>query len=59
VDEEYAEGHTLRHPHRPWTLIFAFAVGLVGMSGFYGNAIVALVEVKSLRALSRSVPETA
>jgi len=51
VDEEYAKTTRFgtRIAHGP--LIFAFAVGLVGMSGFYGNAIVALVEIKSLRAL--------
>jgi 3-hydroxybutyryl-CoA dehydratase len=56
VDEEYAKGTRFgtRIAHGP--LIFAFAVGLVGLSGFYGNAIVALVEVKSLRALKPVVP---
>ena len=56
MDEEYAKGTRFgtRIAHGP--LIFAFAVGLVGMSGFYGNAIVALVEVKSLRALKPVVP---
>ena len=56
VDEEYAKGTRFgtRIAHGP--LIFAFAVGLVGMSGFYGNAIVALVEIKNLRALKPVVP---
>lgn len=56
VDEEYAKGTRFgtRITHGP--LVFAFAVGLVGMSGFYGNAIVALVEVKSLRALKPVIP---
>jgi len=56
VDEEYAKATRFgtRIAHGP--LIFAFAVGLVGMSGFYGNAIVALVEIKSLRALKPVVP---
>jgi len=56
VDEEYAKGTRFgtRIAHGP--LIFAFAVGLVGMSGFYGNAIVGLVEVKSLRAQNPVVP---
>lgn len=56
VDEEYAKGTRFgtRIAHGP--LIFSFAVGLVGMSGFYGNAIVALVEIKSLRALKPVVP---
>src|ERR1700681_4490702 len=50
-DEEYgtATRFGTRIAHGPLT--FALAVGLVGMSGFYGNAITALVEVKSLRAL--------
>jgi 3-hydroxybutyryl-CoA dehydratase len=56
VDEEYAKGTRFgtRIAHGP--LIFGFAVGLVGMSGFYGNAIVALVEIKNLRALKPVVP---
>lgn len=51
VDEEFCKGTRFgtRIAHGPLT--FAFAVGLVGMSGFYGNAIVALLEVRSLRAL--------
>ena len=56
TDEEYCKGtrFATRIAHGP--LIFAFAVGLVGLSGFYGNAIVALVEVRSLRALKPVVP---
>lgn len=51
TDEEYGKSTRFgtRIAHGPLT--FALAVGLVGMSGFYGNAITALVEVKSLRAL--------
>lgn len=51
TDEEYGKATRFgtRIAHGPLT--FAFAVGLVGMSGFYGNAITALVEIKSLRAL--------
>lgn len=51
TDEEYGKRTRFgeRIAHGPLT--FAFAVGLVGMSGFYGNAITALVEIKSLRAL--------
>jgi len=51
VDEEYCKATRFgtRIAHGPLT--FALAVGLVGMSGFYGNAIIALVEVKTLRAL--------
>src|SRR6202048_4961167 len=51
TDEEYGKASRFgtRIAHGPLT--FALAVGLVGMSGFYGNSITALVEVKSLRAL--------
>lgn len=38
-----------RIAHGPLT--FSLAVGLVGMTGYYGDAIVALVEVERLRAL--------
>jgi len=56
TDEEYCKGtrFATRIAHGP--LIFAFAVGLVGLSGFYGNVIVALVEVRSLRALKPVIP---
>lgn len=56
TDEEYAKGTRFgtRIAHGPLT--FSIAVGLVGMSGFYGNAIVALVEIVSLRALKPVVP---
>ncbi len=50
TDETFARGTRFgtRISHGPLT--FAIAVGLVGMSGFYGDAIVALLEVRSLRA---------
>jgi 3-hydroxybutyryl-CoA dehydratase len=56
VDEEYCKSTRFgtRIAHGPLT--FGIAVGLVGMSGFYGNAITALVEVQSLRALKPVVP---
>lgn len=56
TDEEYGKSTRFgtRIAHGPLT--FALAVGLVGMSGFYGNAITALVEVKSLRALKPVTP---
>src|SRR6202161_3863031 len=56
VDEEAAKATRFgtRIAHGPLT--FALAVGLVGMSGFYGDAITALVEVKSLRALKPVIP---
>lgn len=37
-----------RVAHGPLT--FSIAVGLVGLSGFYGDAITALIEITSLRA---------
>ncbi len=55
--DEHASSKTrfgTRIAHGPLT--FAFAVGLVGSSGFYGDAIVALIEIKSLRALKPVVP---
>lgn len=51
IDEEVAKAGRFgtRISHGPFT--FAIAVGLVGMSGFYGDAIVALIELQSLKAL--------
>jgi 3-hydroxybutyryl-CoA dehydratase len=51
TDEEFARRTRFggRIAHGPLT--FAFAVGLVALSGFYGNAIVALLEGQNLRAL--------
>lgn len=43
-----------RIAHGPLT--FSLAVGLVGLSNFYGDAIVALLEIKSLRAMKPVVP---
>jgi 3-hydroxybutyryl-CoA dehydratase len=56
IDEEFGKSTRFgsRIAHGPLT--FAIAVGLVGMSGFYGDAIVALLEVRSLRALKPVVP---
>lgn len=56
TDEEYAKTTRFgtRIAHGPLT--FAIAVGLVAMSGFYGNAIVALLEIRSLRALKPVIP---
>ena len=50
IDEEHARGTRFgtRIAHGPFT--FTIAVGLVGLSGFYGDAIVALLEIKSMRA---------
>ncbi len=56
TDQEYATSTRFgtRLAHGPLT--FALAVGLVGLSGFYGDAIVALIEVQGLRALKPVVP---
>jgi 3-hydroxybutyryl-CoA dehydratase len=43
-----------RIAHGPLT--FAFAVGLVGASGFYGDAIVALMEIQSIKAYKPVIP---
>jgi len=50
VDEEYASRTQFggRIAHGPLT--FGIAVGLMGLSGFYGRAIEALLECRSLRA---------
>ena len=50
TDEEFARATQFgsRIAHGPLT--FALAVGLVGMSGFYGNAILALLGIDGLRA---------
>jgi acyl dehydratase len=56
IDEEFAGSTRFgsRIAHGPLT--FAIAVGLVGMSGFYGDAIVALLEIRSLRATRPVLP---
>ncbi len=50
TDAQFMEGNRFgqRIAHGPLT--FSLAVGLVGLSGFYGNAIVALVEITGLKA---------
>lgn len=52
TDERYCRSTRFggRIAHGPLT--FAIAVGLVGMTGYYGDAIVALLEVQRLRALA-------
>ncbi len=52
VDEEYGRGTRFggRIAHGPLT--FGFAVGLVALSGFLGEAIVAFLECQNLRALA-------
>ncbi len=56
VDEKFSKATRFgtRIAHGPLT--FAIAVGLVGMSGFYGDAITALLEVRTLRALKPVLP---
>src|ERR1700761_4994799 len=56
TDEQYAKSTRFgtRIAHGPLT--FSIAVGLVALSGFYGNAIVALIEIESLKALKPVVP---
>jgi 3-hydroxybutyryl-CoA dehydratase len=51
VDAEFAARTRFgaRIAHGPLTQ--SIAVGLVGMTGYYGDGIVALIEVRSLRAL--------
>jgi 3-hydroxybutyryl-CoA dehydratase len=50
TDELFAKATRFgtRIAHGPLT--FSIAIGLVGMSGFYGDAIVALIEIQELRA---------
>jgi len=50
TDAQFMAGNRFgqRIAHGPLT--FALAVGLVGLSGFYGDAIVALVEVSGMKA---------
>lgn len=52
TDEEFCRSTPFggRIAHGPLT--YGFAVGLVGLSGFLGDAIVAFVECQSLRALA-------
>jgi 3-hydroxybutyryl-CoA dehydratase len=52
VDEQFAGATRFgaRIAHGPLT--FSIAVGLVGMTGYYGDGIVALLEITRLRALA-------
>jgi acyl dehydratase len=56
TDEEYGRAGRFggRIAHGPLT--FAIAVGLVGLSNYYGDAIVALLEVGHLRAVAPVAP---
>lgn len=51
VDDEYARGTRFKTRIAHGPLTFALAVGLVGLTGYYGDAIIALKEIRSLRAL--------
>lgn len=50
IDEEAGKSGRFgtRIAHGPFT--FTIAVGLVGLSGFYGDSITALIEIRSLKA---------
>jgi acyl dehydratase len=52
IDEEFCKGTRFgsRIAHGPLTQ--SVAIGLVGMTGYYGNGIVALLELRRLRALA-------
>lgn len=56
TDEEFCKTTRFgtRIAHGPFT--FAIAVGLVATSGFYGDAIVALVEITGMKALKPVFP---
>jgi len=56
TDAAFMEGNRFgqRIAHGPLT--FSLAVGLVGLSGFYGDAIAALVEITSLKATQPVFP---
>jgi acyl dehydratase len=56
IDEEFGKATRFgsRIAHGPLT--YAIAVGLVGMTGYYGDGIVALLEVQTLRALKPVQP---
>jgi acyl dehydratase len=56
IDEEYGRSTRFgsRIAHGPLT--YAIAVGLVGMTGYYGDGIVALLELQTLRALKPVQP---
>ena len=56
TDEQYASSTRFKTRIAHGPLTFAIAVGLVGMSGFYGNAIVALIEIERLKALRPVIP---
>jgi 3-hydroxybutyryl-CoA dehydratase len=56
TDEEFAKKSRFKTRIAHGPLTFSISVGLVGMSGFYGDAIVALIEVVSLRATKPVIP---
>ncbi|HVV08263.1 MaoC/PaaZ C-terminal domain-containing protein [Amycolatopsis sp.] len=56
TDQQYTEQTQFKSRIAHGPLTFALAVGLVGMSGFYGDAIVALLGVDGLRARKPVLP---
>jgi acyl dehydratase len=56
IDAEFGESTRFKSRIAHGPLTFAVAVGLVGMSGFYGDAIVALLEIRSMRATKPVLP---
>lgn len=56
TDEQFCETTRFKTRITHGPLTFAFAVGLVGASGFYGNAITALLEVQSIKAKAPVFP---
>jgi acyl dehydratase len=52
IDEEFCKGTRFgaRIAHGPLTQ--SIAIGLIGMTGYYGDGIVALLELRRLRALA-------
>ncbi|HEX4107398.1 MAG TPA: MaoC/PaaZ C-terminal domain-containing protein [Solirubrobacteraceae bacterium] len=56
IDEEFGKAGRFgtRIAHGPFT--FCIAVGLVGMTNYYGDGIVALLEVQGLRAKKPVLP---
>jgi len=56
TDAEYMTSSRFGQRMAHGTLTYALAVGLVALSNFYGDAIVALVEIRSLKALKPVFP---
>lgn len=50
TSDEYCAGTRFGHRVAHGALTFSLALGLIGMTGFYGDAIVALVGIEGFRA---------